>query len=84
MTGGTLPHVLEWPGRGRKRQRALKNSNSGWIRDIPRSVRSRNTLTALRCNGARQQQFVLTGPDFIPAIPSIPYLVGFPRGSYIS
>jgi len=30
-----------------------------------------NTLNALRYNGAVQQQFVLTDPDFFPSIPSI-------------
>ena len=33
-----------------------------------------NTLTALRYNGIVQQQYVITNPDFFPAIPSIPTL----------
>src|SRR5438552_2726542 len=36
-----------------------------------------NTLTALRYNGIVQQQFVITNPDFFPAIPSIASLAGF-------
>jgi hypothetical protein len=33
-----------------------------------------NTLTALRYNGIVQRQYVITNPDFFPAIPSIPSL----------
>jgi len=33
-----------------------------------------NTLTALRYNGVVQQQYVVTNPDFFPAIPSITVL----------
>jgi len=36
-----------------------------------------NTLSALRYNGAVQQQFVVTNPDFYPSIPSIPTLIAF-------
>jgi len=36
-----------------------------------------NTLTALRYNGIVQQQFVITNPDFFPAIPSISSLTAF-------
>ncbi|HSP64526.1 MAG TPA: carboxypeptidase regulatory-like domain-containing protein, partial [Pyrinomonadaceae bacterium] len=35
-----------------------------------------NRLTALRYNGIVQQQFVVTNPDFFPAIPSIASLAG--------
>jgi hypothetical protein len=36
-----------------------------------------NTLTALRYNGIVQRQYVITNPDFFPAIPSIPALAAF-------
>jgi hypothetical protein len=36
-----------------------------------------NTLTALRYNGIVQQQYVVTNPDFFPAIPSISSLAAF-------
>src|SRR5213596_2847772 len=36
-----------------------------------------NTMTALRRNGVRQQQYVITNPDFFPSIPSISSLAGF-------
>jgi hypothetical protein len=36
-----------------------------------------NRLAALRYNGIVQQQYVITNPDFFPAIPSISSLAGF-------
>jgi hypothetical protein len=36
-----------------------------------------NTMTALRGNGIRQQQYIITNPDFFPAIPAIGSLAGF-------
>src|SRR6266436_903197 len=30
-----------------------------------------NTMTALRRNGVRQQEYILTNPDFFPSLPSI-------------
>jgi Carboxypeptidase regulatory-like domain len=36
-----------------------------------------NTMTALRQNGIRQQQFAIANPDFFPSIPSIASLAGF-------
>jgi hypothetical protein len=36
-----------------------------------------NTMTALRQNGIREQQFVIANPDFFPSIPSIASLAGF-------
>lgn len=36
-----------------------------------------NTLSALRYNGIVQQQYVITNPDFFPAIPSISALAGY-------
>lgn len=36
-----------------------------------------NTLAALRYNGIVQQQYVVTNPDFFPAIPSTPLLAAF-------
>lgn len=36
-----------------------------------------NTMTALRADGVRQQQFIITNPDFFPAIPSAASLAGF-------
>jgi hypothetical protein len=36
-----------------------------------------NTITSLRYNGIVQQQYVVTNPDFFPAIPSIASLTGF-------
>jgi hypothetical protein len=36
-----------------------------------------NTMTALRYNGIRQQQYTLTNPDFFPMIPSLPSLAAF-------
>src|SRR5207244_140962 len=35
-----------------------------------------NTMTALRRNGIRQQQYILTNPDFFPSPPSISALAG--------
>src|SRR5262249_24416826 len=35
-----------------------------------------NTMTAQRYNGIRQQQYVVTNPDFFPLIPSPTFLVG--------
>src|SRR5207244_9938957 len=35
-----------------------------------------NTMTALRRNGIRQQQYILTNPDFFPSPPSVSSLVG--------
>ena len=35
-----------------------------------------NTLTALRYNGVVQQQFVVTNPDFFPAIPPVSVIAG--------
>ena len=42
-----------------------------------------NTLTALRYNGAVQQQFVLSNPDFFPAIPAVSSLSGAVSSSTI-
>jgi hypothetical protein len=39
-----------------------------------------NTMTALRQNGIRQQQYAITNPDFFPSIPSIASLAGFQTG----
>ncbi|HLK65942.1 MAG TPA: carboxypeptidase regulatory-like domain-containing protein [Bryobacteraceae bacterium] len=36
-----------------------------------------NTLTAQRYNGVVQQQYVVTNPDFFPALPSVEMLAGF-------
>jgi hypothetical protein len=36
-----------------------------------------NTLTASRYNGVVQQQYVVTNPDFFPAVPSIPVIAAF-------
>src|SRR6266478_3126635 len=36
-----------------------------------------NTMTALRRNGIRQQQYILTNPDFFPSPPSVSSLAGF-------
>ncbi len=36
-----------------------------------------NTLSALRYNGAVQQQYVVANPDFFPTIPAIPSLAGY-------
>jgi hypothetical protein len=36
-----------------------------------------NTMTALRQNGVRQQQYAIANPDFFPSIPSIASLAGF-------
>src|SRR3989441_1343948 len=36
-----------------------------------------NTMTALRRNGIRQQQYILTNPDFFPSLPSISSLAAF-------
>src|SRR5881296_1685190 len=36
-----------------------------------------NTVTALRYNGIRQQQFVVTNPDFFPYLPAFSVLEGF-------
>ena len=36
-----------------------------------------NTMTALRQNGVRQQQYVIANPDFFPSIPSLPSLAAF-------
>jgi hypothetical protein len=36
-----------------------------------------NTMTALRHNGIRQQQYVITNPDFFPSVPPIEFLAGF-------
>jgi hypothetical protein len=36
-----------------------------------------NTMTALRQNGIRQQQYVIANPDFFPSIPSIASLAAF-------
>ncbi len=36
-----------------------------------------NTMTALRRNGVRQQQYILTNPDFFPSPPSISSLAAF-------
>jgi hypothetical protein len=36
-----------------------------------------NTITALRRNGIRQQQYVITNPDFFPSIPGISSLTAF-------
>src|SRR5207247_11018676 len=36
-----------------------------------------NTVTALRYNGIRQQQFVVTNPDFFPSFPALSVLHGF-------
>ena len=36
-----------------------------------------NTIAALRYNGIRQQQYVITNPDFFPVIPSISSLAAF-------
>jgi hypothetical protein len=36
-----------------------------------------NTMTALRQNGIRQQQYVIANPDFFPVIPSISSLTAF-------
>jgi hypothetical protein len=36
-----------------------------------------NTLTAERYNGVVQQQYVVTNPDFFPAVPSIPVIAAF-------
>jgi hypothetical protein len=36
-----------------------------------------NTMTALRQNGIREQQYVITNPDFFPSIPSIASLAAF-------
>ena len=36
-----------------------------------------NTLAARRFNGVVQQQYVVTNPDFFPAIPSLAELAGF-------
>src|SRR2546427_12610819 len=35
-----------------------------------------NTMTALRRTGIRQQQYILTNPDFFPSRPSISFLQG--------
>ena len=42
-----------------------------------------NTLTALRYNGAVQQQFVVTNPDFFPTIPAPSSLTGAAASSTI-
>src|SRR6266566_5087183 len=36
-----------------------------------------NTMTALRYNGIRQQQFIVTNPGFFPSIPAVSVLEGF-------
>jgi outer membrane receptor for ferrienterochelin and colicin len=36
-----------------------------------------NTMTALRRDGIRQQQYVITNPDFFPSIPSVSSLAAF-------
>jgi len=36
-----------------------------------------NTMTALRRNGVRQQQYIVTNPQFFPSLPEISSLVGF-------
>src|SRR5262249_34019264 len=36
-----------------------------------------NTMTALRYNGIRQQQFIVTNPDFFPSIPALSILEWF-------
>src|SRR5438132_94589 len=36
-----------------------------------------NTMTALRRNGIRQQQYILTNPQFFPSLPELSSLVGF-------
>src|SRR5947208_14064635 len=36
-----------------------------------------NTMTALRYNGIRQQQFIVTNPDFFPSFPAFSVLEGF-------
>jgi hypothetical protein len=36
-----------------------------------------NTMTALRQNGIREQQYAITNPDFFPSIPSIASLAAF-------
>jgi hypothetical protein len=41
-----------------------------------------NTMTALRQDGVRQQQYAITNPDFFPVIPSIASLAAF-RGAQV-
>ncbi len=36
-----------------------------------------NTMTALRRNGVRQQQYIVTNPQFFPSLPELSSLVGF-------
>jgi hypothetical protein len=36
-----------------------------------------NTMTALRRNGIRQQQYIISNPDFFPSIPSVSSLAAF-------
>src|SRR5207245_6874853 len=36
-----------------------------------------NTMTALRRNGIRQQQYIITNPDFFPSIPAVASLAAF-------
>jgi Carboxypeptidase regulatory-like domain len=36
-----------------------------------------NTMTALRSNGIRQQQYIVTNPDFFPSLPPLSILEGF-------
>jgi hypothetical protein len=35
-----------------------------------------NTTTALRFNGIRQQQYIVTNPDFFPSVPPLSFLAG--------
>jgi hypothetical protein len=68
---------LAWaPGAGGKNTRPKTVIRAGFGIFYDRFALS-NTLNALRYNGVVQQQYVVTNPDFFPAIPAISTLAGF-------
>ena len=67
--------AVAWaPGGSKARSKTVLRAGFGMFYDrFPLA----NTLTAERLNGLVQQQYVVTNPDFFPAIPSPSALAGF-------
>jgi hypothetical protein len=68
--------AVAWAPGGRKKARSKTVVRAGFGVFYDRFPLG-STLTAERFNGVVQQQYVVTNPDFFPAIPSLASLAGF-------
>ncbi len=80
--GNVAPRVaLAWaPAKGKEKPKSVFRAGGGFFYD---RFALANTLTAQRYNGQVQQQYVISNPDFYPAIPNPAALSGF-RSSQIT